>query len=304
MPGLRPCDHLTRLWGSRLQLADRPLKPYRPPQDGDHPPKDGPPIPLVEIGVRCWGWDCRGCGPGRRVEAYKVFKDGIATAQANYPGTVAARMLTVTYSNQRDLRLDKGEDLKVAHHDLAALIRGLRRTHGRNIEDAWVTEPTKRGRIHLHILLTGPHFIRLCTDGGRKSRGLRTGGARPPCYCSPDRPCVQRLAWSIGMGFVNLRKIDTGHRGGAYLSKYLTPDSDIEWPRYARRMGRSRKWGSLTFAALRQEWIEKVRALKRARGEEADLPGGDLVWELVPTGTPPLGVNRSTGEVLLPSRLR
>ncbi len=269
----------------------------------------GPPIPLFETTARCWGWGCRGCGPGRRVEAYKVFKDGIETAQANYPDTVAARLLTVTYPNSRDLRLENAGDLQQSHHDLAALIRLLRKSHGRNIEDAWVSEPTKRGRIHTHVLLTGPHWIRLCTDKGRETRGYSTGGARPPCYCSPGRPCVQRLAWSIGMGFVNLRAVDQpsrggAHKGGAYLSKYLTPDSDVEWPRYARRMGRSRAWGSLTFGALRREFIEEVRALKRAQGEDADLPGGDLVWELVPTGTPPLGVNRSTGEVLLPSRLR
>ncbi len=290
MPGLRPCEHPARLRVHRAAPAGML----------------GAPIPLFEFGARCWRWDCSGCGPGRRVEAYKVVKDGIEEAMAAHPEKVAARFVTFTYPNERDLRLDNAGDLRTAHRDLARFIQQLRRTHGRDIEDVWVTEPTKRGRIHFHVVFTGPIFLRKCTDGGRRSRGLRTGpGSGSPCYCSTERPCMQRLAWAQGMGWVKVEAVRSAAKGAAYLAKYLSKGAgDSRWPRYSRRMSRSRQWGSLTFGGLRREFIESVRAMRRAEGKEADLPDGDLVFTLIPTWEPPFGVDRRTGEVVLPSRLR
>ncbi len=292
MPGgLRPCERPVRLRAHRAGAAGM----------------EGPPIPLFETSARCWRWDCAGCGPGRRVEAYKIVKGGIEQAMAAYPKTVAARFVTFTYPNSRDLRLENPGHLRIAHRDLAKFIQQLRRTHGRNIEDVWVTEPTKRGRIHFHVVFTGPIFLRKCTDGGRRSRGLRTGpGSGSPCYCSPERPCVQRLAWDQGMGWVKVETVRSAAKGAAYLAKYLAKGSgNHRWPRYSRRMSRSRQWGSLTFGALRREFIESVRSMRRAQGLPADLPDDlDLVWTLIPNREPPFGVDRRTGEVVLPSRLR
>ena len=293
--GLRPCESPVRLRAHRAGAVT------------GIDDIEGPPIPLFEITARCWKWDCKGCGPGRRVEAYKMVKGGIDTARAAHPNGVSARFLTITYPNSRDLRLEKPGDLRAAHRDQRRFVKQLRRSHGRAIEYVTVTEPTKRGRIHFHLILSGPIFLRKCTDPGRRARGLRTGaGSGSPCYCSDAKPCLQRLAWAQGMGWVKVEAVRSSHKGGAYLSKYLAKGAGgHRWPKYARRMSVSRGWGKETFASIRRAWIEELRAKRRADGESVDLPDDpDLVYTIVPRFEPPFGVDRKTGEVFLPSRLR
>jgi hypothetical protein len=260
--------------------------------------------PTRLVCVRCWSWDCAGCGPGRRVEAFKMVRQGILEAAARWPRT-PAKFVTITYPNERDLRLENAADLKAAHQDLRRFIAACRRTMGAHLEYVQVTEPTARGRIHQHLVVTGPVFLRKCSDAGRRTRGLPTGrGSGSPCYCTVERPCVQRIAWALGMGWVKVQAIREAHRAAAYLGKYLSKGSKgHRWPRYARRLSTSREFSTVTFGRLREQFVRDVRNRRRLAGETetGGLPEG-WCWTgpyAPPPTRLPLGVDGATGEVLL-----
>lgn len=226
-------------------------------------------------GVPCKRWRCSECGKGKRAEALKLIRAIAATGQAWDPRQ-PLRLITLTRPRAKPNDLSDRDDCRRASEDVRELIKAWRRG-GRTLEYARVLERTKRGRIHVHLLVWG-HYVAKCSNRGRRARGLPTGpGSGSPCYCSDDRPCLQRLAWAHGWGWVDVRHprcADCHTRGRrrcrhpegvvGYVAKYLTKASDETWPRHARRLSYSRAAsGGLTLGLIHEGWIAQVHAQRQ-----------------------------------------
>ena len=254
----------------------------------------------------CKRWACEHCGRGKRAEALKLIRRVVETGQAWDPRQ-PARLITLTRPRDKPNRLDNRGDCLTASHDVRELIRAWRR-HGRTMEYVRVFERTKRGRIHVHLLTWG-HYITKCHDAGRRRRGLATGsGSGSPCYCTQARPCMQRLAWSHGWGWVDVRAVRSPKMAAAYVAKYLGKATADDWPRHARRVSCSRHAaGGLTLGAVHAAWIAEVH---RRLGHPTHNERGhviDRVWIGVVPRPPPRGpplalphrwFSRTTGELL------
>lgn len=230
--------------------------------------------------VPCKRWACEHCGKGKRAEALKLIRAVARTGIKNYPRQ-PLRFITLTRPRDKPNHLGDREDCAGASADVRELVRAWRRSRGggpgHDLEYVRVLERTKRGRIHVHLLTWG-HYVAKCTDKGRRSRGLPTGrGSGSPCYCTPARPCIQRLAWAHGWGYVDVRAVRSPRAAAAYIAKYLGKQSTDDWPRHARRLSYSRRAsGGLTLAAVHAAWVAEVTAR---------LGGPDpwpRVWRAVP----------------------
>jgi hypothetical protein len=142
----------------------------------------------------------------------------------------------------------------------------VRRTYG-PLDYYAVKEHTKRGRLHLHALATGTYLPKCrrtlpggcihgcapCPAGGCH----RAGG----CLAVPTRrPCIQALAWRVGLGFVDVRMVHGEGAGAArYVGKYLGKQHIGQpWPRYSRRCSYSRNLApGVTIGRLSAEWSER-----------------------------------------------
>ncbi len=221
-----------------------------------------------EVWFDCKRYDCEVCGPKRRARLHKLIQEGVQYGMQQHPRH-PPRLVTLTYPNRDDRTFGDADDIKGASEDLRRLVQRMRRS-GVEIEYGRVLECTKRGRIHLHLITWGS-YIPKCTDKGRRTRGLPYGkGSGSPCYCTPERPCIQRAAWESGFGWVEVRKINSPKGASSYIAKYLSKQgTDIRWPRYARRFSYSRNFaGGVTLSIIDERW----RQLMRERAEELGLP--------------------------------
>lgn len=256
----------------------------------------------------CKRWACTHCGTGKRAEAAKFMHAGAAHGLARDPRQ-PLRFVTITYGRDRDMRFDRADDVRQSSEDWRRLVQMFRR-QGRTMEYARVLERTKRGRIHIHAITWGD-WIPKCTDRGRRSRGLpttreikaaaaksgpvRTTGSLPtqsarnvgetpaaaasPCYCTEARPCIQRLAWAAGFGWVEVRAIRSSGSAVAYTAKYLGKQTTADWPRYARRISYSRRFADgLTMGDIHAGWVATVRARLAELGELEEVPEGPVRW--------------------------
>ena len=206
----------------------------------------------------CKRWACEHCGKGKRAEALKLIRAVAETGNAWDPSQ-PARLITLTRPADKPNRLDDRDDCLDASDDVRELIRAWRR-QGRTLEYVRVFERTKRGRIHVHLLTWG-HYVTKCHDAGRRRAGLPTGrGSGSPCYCTTERPCIQRLASAHGWGWVDVRAVRSPGHAAAYVAKYLgKATGDDTWPRHARRLSYSRNAsGGLTLGAIHAHWIAEV----------------------------------------------
>lgn len=230
------------------------------------------------IAKACGRWNCVACGIGKLIEVRRHIQVGINHwLQAGPSGR--ARFLTVTYPNSRDLRFEDPEDFKKAARDFRNLIGELR-VLGYQVEYCKACESTKTGRIHIHAIVVGDYLPK-CTPRGAHKRGI-TNRATKECYCTEERPCIQRIAHRFGMGWVDIRVVRNPRHGANYLSKYITKTSRYrQYPRYARRYSYSRGFAPVTLADIHQEWVDKVLAEIDIERKDQGLPPRPVVlwWE-------------------------
>jgi hypothetical protein len=140
-------------------------------------------IPIV-----CKRWDCVVCS------ARKLAK-------------VRARLLTAMADKQwvafLTLTFPADVDSATAHRRLGSLIKWVRSIDGQRVEYAAIKERTKRGRLHLHLLVL--NWVWVDWASLSKAWEVRTG------------------AWSV-----DIQRIRAGKRAVAYVVKYLLKGLDTE----------------------------------------------------------------------------
>lgn len=253
------------------------------------------------IAVACKLWRCPDCGPGRRAEALTLIRQVARWGAMKRPRD-PLRFITLTYPADVARSFDNPADVAASSRDFRELVKAWRRT-GRTFEYVRVFERTKRGRIHIHVLMWGDYLPK-CTDKGRRQRGLPTSkdlrgtGYRPPCYCKGR--CIQALAWRAGFGYVDVRAVRSAEQAAAYLAKYLAKQSVADWPRYARRLScSSQASGGVRLMDIHARRVERARRRGLARCAQAaaiaagetpppELPRSGVIWiGLEPTPRPP-----------------
>lgn len=212
----------------------------------------------------CKRWACEHCGKGRRAEALKLIRHVADTGLAWDPRQ-PLRFVTLTRPMTTPADIHNPDDWQRASVDLAEMVKAARRWWSRpdaahKLEYVRVTESTRRGRIHLHLITWG-HWVPKCTDRGRRRAGLPTGpGSGSPCYCPETRPCIQRLAHRHGWGWVEIRRIRSPKQAASYLAKYLGKQTAHDWPRHVRRLSYSRHAsGGATLGNIHAAWVADVR---------------------------------------------
>lgn len=230
------------------------------------------PIAGPTAAIRCWRWSCESCGPRRRVEVLKQVRLG-ADVSHDQP----LRFLTVTFPRDVGATFDRAGVAEV-NERFRRFIQQLRRQHI-SAEYAKTLETTKRGRLHVHAILRGSYLPK-CTHAARRRHGLDPKSGECVCYGSTaaatcrnpkcrdlrahGRRCIQRIAWDMGLGFVEVRKITSREAAAAYVAKYLTKASPNvhngrPWPKYARRYTASRRWASKTLGQIHREYVDDLR---------------------------------------------
>lgn len=230
-----------------------------------------------EVWFPCKRYDCEACGPKRRARLHKLIRAGVKYGMETNPGS-PPRFVTLTYPVREDRSFDSAADMKAASQDFRRVIQRLRRS-GVVIEYGRVVERTRTGRIHIHVISWGS-YIPKCTDRGRRARGLPYGrGSGSPCYCTEQRPCIQRAAWAEGFGWVEVRKINSPKGASSYVAKYLSKQgSDHRWPKYARRFSYSRSFaGGLTLGIIDLEWL--LEMTERAAAAGAAMMPPPTYWD-------------------------
>jgi hypothetical protein len=248
-------------------------------------------------------WGCKACGPKKRIEALKYIEAGVVEAQSRRPDD-PLRLLTITFPDDRDLRVAVADDVREANQRTSRFIEDIRRKLGCQFEYIKVIEPNKRGRIHLHLVSWGDRLPK-CTPRQAQWRGIG-GSAAYRCYCTPADPCIQRIANDHGLGFVDIRAASKPRDVIRYVAKYLTKSiRHARWPRYARRMTASRRFAPTTLGEIHRAWVEQVIATL----VEDDDPDGPsihahcdvLYWEIEPPIScprlPPLPTNRAPPQI-------
>jgi len=226
-PDLDPDDDLLRPTECR-----RPIRLHR--RTGN--PTTGE-ISESEVAARCRSWGDPGCGRRLRALHLAFIKAGVAWHAVR---GLFARLVTVTFPTDDGAQVDDPNHVARCTGLISKFVQEIRRTHSPRLEYYAVKESTKRGRLHVHLVTTGP-YLRKCRHrwgGCDGPRGCRTRLAQ---WETSDRrrrrpkPCVQAIAHRLGMGWVDVRKVQSGRQAAGYLAKYLGKQVGAEWPRYSRR---------------------------------------------------------------------
>lgn len=234
--------------------------------------RDDPGAGRREIGfadVRCKCWGCEGCGRWLRQLHCQLI-------EASYPfhtaqGHPFPRFLTITWPTDTGALVSSAADCANTSDTFRRFVRKVRRYYKPRLSYYVVKEATKRGRLHLHAITWGPYIVKCrrnlpghcvlgcgpdCKDpchrpGGCRHRGLK---ARRP------RPCFGAIAHSVGMGWIDAKKVRGGGAGAArYISKYLGKQHIGQpWPRYSRRVSYSRGFAPTTIGRLAAAWSERA----------------------------------------------
>lgn len=183
--------------------------------------------PVTEIAARCRSWTDPGCGLRLRGLHVDLVKAGIAhhAERGRF-----ARFLTITFPADDGAQVDVARDVARCSAIVARFIQEIRRTHTPRIEYYAAKEATKRGRLHVHLVTTGP-YLRKCSHRGQ------AGGCHGPngCITNHRRPCIQATAHRLGLGWVDVRRITGAGEAAAYVAKYLGKQVGQQWPHYSRR---------------------------------------------------------------------
>lgn len=206
--------------------------------------------PVREVAVRCGSWSCVGCGRLLRRLHLELIRSGIGHHRQQGRST---RLLTLTFPTDTGARYDNPDDVARCTALVTRLIQEIRRTHRPRAEYYAVKEVTARGRIHIHVLITGP-YLRRCSPrrltGPCTAPQCRHGSPGAPCRvachraggcaASGRRPCLQAIAHRLGFGWIDVRKIHNTGGAASYAAKYLSKQVGTQWPRYSRRATYSR----------------------------------------------------------------
>ena len=257
----------------------------------------GETFPGEVIHKACRRWRCEACGPKKLIEARKYIEAGVVEALFQRPDD-PVRLLTITFPTDRDLQVVVADDVREANQRTGRFIEDIRRKLGCQFEYFKVIEPTKRGRIHLHMICWGDRLPK-CTPRQAHMRGIQ-GRAANDCYCTPAHPCIQRVAYDHGLGFVDIRAAQKPNEVIWYVTKYLTKSiRQTRWPRYARRISASHRFAPTTLGEIYQTWVEKVIADLTKDGQPE--PPQVLYWEFEPPishpALPPLPTNRAPPQI-------
>lgn len=135
------------------------------------------------VTYRCKSWDCEICQPDRKAQLIMQAKAG-----------KAVRFVTLT--SHKGMKCSPEEARQRLSQAWAKMVKRLRRKFPNNrIEYLAVTERTKAGWPHLHILTRGP-FIR-------------------------QKWLSKCMADYIGAPIVDVRRIDSEKKAANYISKYV-----------------------------------------------------------------------------------
>lgn len=192
---------------------------------------------VSEVTVRCRSWGCTGCGRRLKGLHTEFIKAGVAWHDER--GRFA-RFMTVTFPSDEGAQVDDPDDVANVTALVTRLVQEIRRTHDIRLEYYAVKESTKRGRLHVHLVTTGPYLHKCLREWGGCDgpRGCRTRLANWEVgdrRARRPRPCVQAIAQRLGMGWIDVRKVDSGRHAATYVAKYLGKQVGAEWPRYSRR---------------------------------------------------------------------
>lgn len=259
--GGQPAPPLVELEEDYLRPTQcrRPIRLIGYTADGD----TGEIADIVEVTSRCRSWRDEGCG----VRLKQLHQDFVR-AGIDWHGQKGrlSRLLTITFPVDEGAQFDDPDDVAHVTGLVTRLIQEIRRTHPKRLEYYAVKESTKRGRLHVHLVTSGP-YLHKCLAKRLKGHcvvtGCKEGDNERPCHnpchraggcvdrlqqwqedpydnrgrrCKRPRPCVQAIGHRLGMGWVDVRKIGSGKQAARYLSKYLGKQVGQEWPRYSRRV--------------------------------------------------------------------
>lgn len=272
----RQCPH--RIWlRATATVPGGPRLTTNPGPDGLYSRLDADPsLALAPIACNCKRHICPACGPRRRQEIRKHMKSGFDTGDP-------VRFLTVTCAPDAELLYSSDADWTTFNRKLGELIAAVRHS-GIPIQYCRVIEGTKRGILHGHFLTTGL-YIRKCTDKGRRKRGLPVGtGSGSPCYCDDDLPCVQKLAHRLGLGWVDVKLVDSPEKAMQYMMPYLSKaGASTDRPKGRQWYSYSHGWGDgRTLAAIHREYLSACRARWGNRHNDFLPPGVEIVsWQII-----------------------
>ncbi len=310
-------------------------------------PADPGPIIGETIATPCRRYTCPACGRGRLIEARQLIAEGVRAGlvrgdeyrmvTVTWPaerghewGAEGLRSARVTWRRmvQHYRRSHTGAPIEYAitpeRHK-----SGIVHLHAIVVGGRWLQKCSDGGR-QAHGLPTGPGSGSPCyCDGVVSCRR----GASCRYRADHERPCIQAIARTHGAGWVDIsgpKARGGGHQAmmsaASYATKYIlkstlpvAPPSEPgvsgeareipdHWPRYARRISCSRRWGA-TLGQIHAAYVLRVKLdrpgdprdpvgwmrvespARRWAGTEIDLP-------------PPVGVDARTGELspeLLPT---
>jgi hypothetical protein len=206
----------------------------------------------VEVEARCRSWRDPGCG----LRLKKLHQDFVS-AGIDWHARKGrfSRLLTLTFPIDEGAQFDDADDIARVSGLVTRLVQEIRRTHTPRLEYYGVKEATKRGRLHVHLVTSGP-YLRKCLPKRLKGNCIdadcQSGDTRQPCRnpCHRAGGCVTRLQqWEQDpydrRGRLRRRPqpcvqaIDSGRQAALYLSKYLGKQVGQQWPRYSRRVSYS-----------------------------------------------------------------
>lgn len=229
----------------------------------------------------CKTWKCLACQPKLMALIQARIRYGMVTLGP-------CLFITVTYVMRRESDL---RDASSVHADLKSLWRTLgKTTRWKNVSYVRVPELTKKGQVHVHMIVGNVKGTATCRRGTKEP--LKTWKGRE---CNDLETCIQHQLSRVwdeitgGSFVVDVSKVRSGSRTASYITGYIRKDfighQELEARGFRRRYAFSRNWPSLGHMELANtrdgEWRKvnrvPIRYLNHAYPEISDyiLKGGD-----------------------------
>lgn len=212
---------------------------------------------IITVATTCKTWGCLGCRD--RVKMYVKLRMEHGTSIVPEP-----QLITVTYAYRG---VGSRRDASSVGRDWASLMRLWNKRHHQKTPWFRVPELTKKGQVHLHLIVGGlTNRIPCCQPGSHGSCAHKKGfdWAMAPCPVN----CVEHELAKDWYGItgdswvVDCRPVWGASGAASYLFKYLEKGfavrTDLEALGFKRRWSCSRDWPSpekMQFAVtLAQGW--------------------------------------------------
>ncbi len=194
----------------------------------------------IVIPTTCKGWRCIPCQPKKIFVMRKIAELGCYRLQESF-GRCA--FTTITYAMKGSYSIRNAATVK---EDWATLLKQFLRP--RNMIMFRVTELTKNGQVHLHLINSWPTIgtekLTCRIEGVRKNWGRE--------YLKEDCECVEHelsRCWYRITGdtwITDVREISTAQKAGSYVASYIKKGmvtwSKLEALGFERRYSKSRDW--------------------------------------------------------------